>query len=747
MTCLPPSRRLMRRAGAAVLCAGTALSPALTPAFAQQAAQPAGAATTAIELPTVTVQSVSPAQELVLTDIAKLQIANEAGSLVGLTPFETPASIDIVTQQEMQERGLRTLTEVYNTVPGVTSGNLPGEPGVTSIRGFSRGAVGYMVDGMQAPDPLLMSRNYDSFTFDRVEVLKGPASVISGNGALAGTINLVTKQPILNQNSGQALLSYGSFDSVRVGADYNVAIGQNAALRASAVYNQSGGYVNDTDSQTAAVTIAGTVALSDRLTTTTALDYFHDNYETPYQGTPLIARSAAISPSNLVSAPGGFVIDKALRNQNYNVYNGEMGSDALWLRNRTEYELTDTWTLRNDFGYYSSDRNWANSEDFTYNKSTGLLDRSTTLITHDQQIWSEQFSARFDGLIGTMRHRFAAGLEYINTSLTSERRFGTTTSVSPYMPNRGYFPADTAANFSTRQNWDSQVDTLAVFTEDAVNLTPNWLVVGGIRYEAIQLDRQIFNLNSGALSTFGNNYESLSWRVGTVYDIAPGTALFAQYNQATVPVTTLLLSNLANSSFELSTGNSIEAGIKSAFWDNRILATASVYQIEQFDILTRDPTNPVLTIQGGSMRSRGVEGEISVAVTDQLKVTANTSYINAEFTQLWSAGANLAGNRPPNVPEWTAFLMADYRLPTLPITLSASLQYVGPFYTDNANTIQVQERTLLDAWVSYEVGRGTFRLRGRNLTNEFYADWSGYSATQVFLGAPRSFELSYAAKF
>jgi iron complex outermembrane receptor protein len=705
-----------------------------------------GNAQDALQLPEITVED-GGAGSLLLNETRKLHTQNETGSLVGLTPFETPATIDIVTQQEMQERGLNTLTDVYNTVPGVTAGNLPGEPGVTSIRGFSRGAVGYSVDGMQVPDPLLVSRNYDSFSFDRVEILKGPASVIYGNGALAGTINLVTKQPVLNQNFGQAIANYGSFDTWRGGADYNVAIGQNAAVRASAVYAKSNGYVDDTGSETAAVTLAATAALSDRLTTTTGIDYFHDDYETPYQGAPLIARSAAISPSNIVSAPGGMVIDKALRNENYNVYNGEMNSDAVWLRNRTEYRLTDAWTLRNDFNFYTSNRLWANSEDFTFSAQTGLLDRSTTFISHDQQVWSERATALFDGVVAGARHRFAAGLEYIDTTFYSQRRFGTTTSVSPYFPDRGFFPADTAANFPTRQDYDSQVGTYAAFAEDAVNLTDKWLVVGGIRYENIQLDRQIFNLNTGELLDFANTFDSVSWRIGTVYNILPETAVFAQYNQATVPVSSLLLSNLANYDFELSYGNSMEIGIKSALWDNRVVATASIYQIDQYNILTRDPSNPALTVQGGSQRSRGAEAELAVAVTDQWKVMANVSYINAEFTQLWSTSGNLAGNRPPNVPELTYMFLTSYTFDRIPLTASASVQYVSSFYTNTTNTIEVDGRAVLDAWLDYRIGDGTLRLRGKNLTNEFYANWSGYSPTQVYIAPPRSFELSYAVKF
>ncbi|MEP9348367.1 TonB-dependent siderophore receptor [Xanthobacter sp. KR7-225] len=732
---------IARRAGGQLSLAVLLASTSALPAFAQQAPQ---------ELPELTVQGDTPqtaAAALVQPELDKLATQNETGSLVGLTPFETPAAISIVTQQEMQERGLTTLTDVYNIVPGVTAGNLPGEPGVTSIRGFSRDAVGYSVDGMQVPDPLLISRNYDSFSFERVEVLKGPASVIYGNGALAGTINLVTKQPVLNQNFGQALASIGSFQSYRAGADYNYAIGENVALRASGVYSQSGGYVDDTDSQNGAFTLAATAKLSERLTTTTALDYFHDDYETPYQGAPLIPYAAAIKPSGIVSAPGGMVIDEALRDKNYNVYNGEMNSTSWWARNRTEYALTDNWTLRSDFNYYTSNRLWANSEDFTYNTATGLLDRSTTFISHDQQVWSERATALYDGMVGGMRHRFAAGLEYIDTTLYSQRRFGETTSVSPYFPQRGVFPADTAANFPTRVDYDSKIGTFAGFAEDAVNLTDKWLVVGGLRYENIQLDRKVINLNTPGTDTFDNTFNSVSWRIGTVYNIAPGTALFAQYNQATVPVASLLLSNLADSQFELSTGNSVEAGIKTALWDNRVVGTASVYQIEQYNILTVDPANPSQTIQGGSQRSRGAELELAVALTDQWKLSGYVSYINAEFMELWSAGRSLAGNRPPNVPELTWLLLTSYRFDKIPLTVSAQVQHVGAFYTDTANTIEVAGRTILDAWIDYEIGKGTLRLRGRNLTNEFYANWSGYSPTQVYLGAPRSVELSYSVKF
>ena len=93
------------------------------------------------------------------------------GSRLGLSVRETPASIEVVTQQQMQLQGLRNVEEVYATIPGVTAGNLPGEPGMTSMRGFSSSAISYLFDGVRAADSSMMSRNFDSFNFEKIEVL------------------------------------------------------------------------------------------------------------------------------------------------------------------------------------------------------------------------------------------------------------------------------------------------------------------------------------------------------------------------------------------------------------------------------------------------------------------------------------------------------------------------------------------------------------------------------------------------
>lgn len=682
---------------------------------------------------------------------AKLKRKTEAASRLGLTVRETPATVDVLTQDKLQEEGRRSLIEAYSSAPGVVAGNLPGEPGVTAIRGFSRGAVGYMVDGVRAIDPLIASRNYDSYSFDRIEILKGPASVVNGSGALAGTINLVTRKPEFDVFKADGLLSYGSFDTVRAGAAVNAPISENVAASTSVFYGRSNGFVDDTDSENVQVTTGVALKPTDRLKITAAFDYFHDDFRTAYFGTPLLPKGVARDPSGVVKG-GGLVLDRSIWRNNYNVDDGVMKSDAIWARTGAEYELSDQWTLKNDFAYYTADRLWRNSEEYTFNAATGRIDRDATFISHDHQSWTNRTTANFDGEIAGLRNRFTAGFEYMRTDFGSKRRFGTSPSVDLDDPDRGRFPD--MAGFGTRQNFDSTVTNEALFVENALNLTPDWIVVGGVRQDWIDLDRGIENLNDATLSaTFGNEFKATSWRLGTVYDLTSQISVFGQYTTAITPASALVLSNVTRASLDLTTGRSVEAGVKASLLEDRLVATASLYQIEQKDIIRTypnpDPTvGGTITLQGGEQRSRGVELDLAFAVTEQWRVNANAAFLDAEFTKLDEGGVSRKGNRPLNVPERTLNLWTTYRLAEAPITLGAGVRHVGSFYTDNANTIRVAGRTLLDASIAIDVpAGGVITLRGRNLTNKLYAEWSGYSSTQVYVGAPRSFDLTYSVKF
>lgn len=676
-----------------------------------------------------------------------LEFRADVTGRLGLSEREIPATIDILTQEDLQAQGVRTAIEAMNAAPGVASGNLPGSVGSVSMRGFHR-AVNYLYDGVRIATSGTEVRNWDSWSFERVEVIKGPASVTSGEGALAGAINFVPRRPTIGETFGEGLVSYGSQDSLRLAGDLNIPLGGKAASRADLAYSRSDGYIEDTDSRTFAGTLSTLFRPSDRFSITVSADYFEDAFTTAYYGTPLVPASVARDPAAFVTGSSGLVFDKALRGRNYDTEDGRMESDSLWLRARAEYRVSDDWRIVSDSSWYTSDRLWQDSDDYSFNAGTGRFDRLTSLITHDHQVWNQRVHAAFDGDLANHRNRFTLGGEFSGTDFFTVRRFGSTSSVDPWAPVRGLFPQDTPANFGTRQNVTAEVQSRAAFVEDAFNVTPELLLVGGARLDHFTLDRQVLNATSGAIATYGQTYNPVSWRIGSVYSVTPDAQLYGQFTRAAIPVSGLLFMSAANASFKVSTGESYEAGLKTSFLDNRMQLTASAFHIRQDDILTRDPTNPAVSIQGGSQVSKGVEAALDWRVTDEFRIEAGVMLLDAAFDQLIEAGgANRSGNRPPNVPERLVDAVVTYAPHALPVSFSAVVRHNGNFFTANDNRVNVSAFTTFDASISWTAPFATVTVRGRNLTDKLYADWSGYSSYLVFEGAPRSVEISVSRRF
>lgn len=684
---------------------------------------------------------------VVVTGQRQLEAEPDVAGRLGLTNRETPAIVDVITQADFRNQGVRSAIEAMNAAPGVASGNLPGSIGSVSMRGFHR-AVNYLYDGVRMANSDVGIRNWDSWMFERIEVIKGPASVTSGEGALAGAINFVPRRPRLDGFSGELLASYGSFDTARLAGDINIPLGSTAAARGDLSWSRSSGWIDDTDSRTFAASGSLLFRPGDRFSLTVSLDYFEDRFSTAYFGTPVVSRAAARDPSSAVSGSAGLVLDKAMRHVNFDILDSDVGSETVWLRARGEYTLSDQLKLVSDTSWYSSDRIWRDADEYTFNPATGRIDRFTTLITHDHQYWSQRLHLAFDGAVAGLRNRLTAGVEIGRTDFFTQRRFGTAASADPFDPVRGTFPADSPANFATRQDITAEVESFALFAENALNLTPDWLLVGGLRYDRVKLDRRIRNVTSGAVQSYGQNYDPVSWRVGTVYSLTPKTQFFAQYTYAVTPVSGLLFLSAANAAFELTTGYSHEAGIKTSLTGSGVELTASLFSIRQDGILTRDPANPAITVQGGNLRSRGVEVSLNLPATDELNLAVSGTLLNAEYGELVEGGGiDRAGNAPPNVPERLADLVVTYASNALPVTLTGSVRHNGGFFTSNANNVKVNAFTTFDASIAWRTKLGTLTLRGRNLTDKFYADWSGYASGLVFIGAPRSIEFSLTRSF
>ena len=228
----------------------------------------------------------------------------------------------------------------------------------------------------------------------------------------------------------------------------------------------------------------------------------------------------------------------------------------------------------------------------------------------------------------------------------------------------------------------------------------------------------------------------------------PRTQLFGQYTSAVAPVATILLISQGNAAFDLTTGSSWEGGVKSTLAGGRVDATGSVFTIEQDDIVTRDPNNFNISIQGGTQATTGVEFSVSADVARGVRLNANAAFMDARFVTLIEAGGvDRAGNVPPNVPERTAGLWASYTLGQRAADARRRRAVSGPVLHQQREQHRGGRLHAARRAGDLAPRSGDITLRGRNLTDTLYADWTGASASQVQLGAPRTVDLSYHVRF
>lgn len=677
----------------------------------------------------------------------------QTGSRLGLTPRETPASIELISQEAMQQRGARTLEEALRGAAGLTVGGNPSSPGIASTRGFTGGFITYLFDGARISTPTMSNRPQDSWNYERIEVLKGPASVLYGEGAIGGAVNFVPKQPDRNAGGAQALLSRGSHGAVRAGIGLGGALGETGAYRFDLSHNQTDGWIERSGQKLDHLTAAVHLAPVSEVKLDLSLDYLHDDVEA-YYGTPLVPAAFAIEPTAVVSDGDGRVIDKRLARTNYNVSDGVMASDSTWLRAGLTWQITPQWQLRNELGTYVADRHWRNAESLSF-AAPDRMNRDQVEVTHDHEMVSNRLDLRHQSVFGGMKNRFVVGVELSRTDFASKRRFSDGSAsthaalqVAAVNPVVGVFNLDPAlyAGAGNRTDITADVTTAALFAEDALALADAFTLVAALRTERIELDRTVRDLNTGVFTAFGTSYKPNSVRLGAVADLSKTTTLHAQVVNAAAPVGTsnLLLQSPANSHFPLTRGKQLEVGLKQSLPAQRFDWTLAFYRIEQSNVLSRDPTNPAVTVNNGQVSSQGVELAAAWVPVRGLTLSGNLALLDAQFDALVEAGGvSRVGKVPPNVPRKTGNLWADYRFAGLPLAVGVGVRGVGSMFTNNANTVRINGHWLGDVHASWHIAPATLTLRVRNVTDKLYATWAGPSASnQVMLGEPRSVELS-----
>ena len=654
-----------------------------------------------------------------------------SGSRLKIELMDLPASMDILDQDLLRQRGARTTLEAVEGAVGALSGNPPGAPGVHSMRGFSNSDISHLHNGIRITSPGMSTRPLDTFNLERVEILKGPASVLYGDGALAGAINFVSKQPSRAAVESEFYLSHGSFNTQRVGLGSGGTTSvNNLYYRFDVSQQNSEGYIDRSGFEYK--NYSGTLLYDfGDLEVSLEAEFTEDDIEAYFGHHEINGR-----------------IPSSLRKTNFNIVDEITEQESHWLRAVVDWQPSSSLKIKNVLYQYEADRHWKNAEDAKVNDAEGTFAVSGFFeVIHDQSILGNRFEAIFSQNLSGMNNRVLLGFD------VNQNRFKNTGSdfafpdiiIDPFNSPALVFTA--GENKVTAPNRKTKADSLSLFMEDQLEVTDKLILLFGLRQDDIKIESDDLDANTLDGETFSNDYSETTGRFGTTYKITDNLSVYGQYATSIVPVASLVTLNGSAKDFDLAKGEQIEIGIKQSFLDNRGQWTAAIYDITKEDGLTPDPNDPSKRVQIGEQQSQGVEVSLALQINDLWQLEANASVLNAEFeTYNTASGDSLKGNTPANVAEQTANLWIHYQANDA-WRIGGSSRYVGEREMDNANTDQMDAYNLFDLyvrWTEPELGEVTFRVR--NAFDEEYSQWSVYDDAHL-LGDPRSYEISLYRKF
>ncbi|WP_159916548.1 TonB-dependent siderophore receptor [Pantoea sp. 18069] len=662
---------------------------------------------------------------------SRLERSVGTGSRLDLSARETPASVDVITRAQLEARGDSLLLDAITRSTGITSLGHAGNSASLSARGFTdTTAVMRLYDGTRQYGGVGVSFPFDTWSIERIEVLRGPASVVHGDGAIGGVVNVIPKKPMRAPVRHEIQATAGSAGRRALAFGSGGAIGAQWSYRLDLSADRSHGWVDRGDTRNA----TATAALRWDATPDLHLQLAHaQGRQAPmrYFGVPLI---------HGVQAP-------AIHTRNYNVEDSDIRFRDRWTELSAQWAPGGDIVARSKLYHITSRRHWRNAETYTFNAATGLIDRpDNTEIGHEQTQTGNTTDVTFMGALFGRAHQLSLGFD-INRAAFRHRHnnyAGSSGAVDVHQPDPGhYFSAEP---YIARAR--NQAQQYALFAEDRLELTDRWSLVAGARFDHADLSRR--DLVAGTLA-FDRSYAHSGWRVGAVYQLQPELSLYAQAAQAADPVSGLLMLSAANARFDVSTGRQLEVGIKQSFWQGKGDWTLAAYAITRNNLLTRDPHDPALRIQVGKRSSQGVEGTLSMQVARALQVDANVALLKARYDDFseWAGGAVVSrnGKVPTDVPQRVANVWLGWKLQP-DWTLSGGLRHVGKRYADSANILALPAYSTADLALQWQASAATaLTLRGFNVFDQRFFTTAYYTTTQWFAGQGRRCELTLNHRF
>lgn len=621
----------------------------------------------------------------------------------------------MVTSDEIRDRQAETLAQALSYTPGFTASatSFNRTADRFRIRGFSVESAtgGSLRDGLR-----LQNNAYDGiqepYGLERVEVIRGAASVLYGQLSPGGMVNGVSKRPTetpLNELQLQA----GSNDRKQLAADFSGALPGSDTLsyRLTLLSRNSDtqqDHLNDDK-----IYIAPALTWRPDEDTSLTLLSFYQNTDT---------RFPAPLPYQLVKGVGNgaFKIGRHdfIGEPDYDDMNGEMSA----LGYEFTHHFNEHFTLNHKLRYSESDVKWkylqaqTSAAAIRNAANTGILARQYSDRRERARTLGSDTNIESKWQLGSVEHTVLVGFDGYDTSYDSHNFRGAAPSLDLSRYNYGQ---PVVVNRSPALDRSSQLDMLqkGAYFQDQIKFDDKWVLQLGGRHD--WADQQQKAYRNGAKASQSD--EATTWRAGLVYLADNGLAPYISYSESFFPVS---VAQVTGQTFTPTEGKQYEVGVRYQPKDSNMLLSAAVYELTQTNVLKQDPATYEFR-QTGEERSRGLELEAKADVTPALSVIATYAYTDARTTK--SAIAAEVGQRTDETPYhqaalWTHYDFVNWGIPKL--TVGAGARYMGTTQASGMDSA-MPAYTPFDAMARYQIDdHWDVTVNANNLTDKRYAQCS-----------------------
>ena len=639
-------------------------------------------------------------------------------------PLDIPQAVSIINASLIADQGARDMTDLYRNVAGITQFSYSG----VTFRGFRQDQVFY--DSLRG-NPFIAFSVPKLFNIERVEILKGPAGMLYGPGEPGGLINYVTKTPT-DEFAAQAALTMGTYDRYGASGEMSGALNNSGTIlgRVGAFYETMKPFRNNTDDQSLILDSGLTFKLGDDARLLTQVT----RYEQDMQG----ARLRGVPTDD----EGNFLTDISW---NTNEATDFLNLDATTYQARFQAEPAEGFRTELAARYFNA------QERQQYHEPRGLVDTDDDEVVdsslrelRDQARETDGLTlsatANIDHSLGGFDNKILVGGDWYRENAmfwahTVPR--GDVPVLSLEDPDYGlsgasFYDLDSYALRTTQ----SRSTRYGFYLQDQLNLTDEWVLVGGLRYDRYEDEDRITS----------EGYEDAEWtfRSGVIYKPREDLSLYASWSQSFEPQSISAQDPLAGGPFNPISGSQIEAGVKLALFDGKLQASLSAYKIKRQNLLQLDPNgNSADGVDDmapiGEVTSKGVDIELAADITDQWVITANYAYNDTRITGTVDGQSlsNAVGDRFANAPEHQAGLWTRYEVPSINTTLAFGAEYVSERVSIDGQTVKAY--TIYDTSLIHDLNdQVSVLLRIDNLFDKVYAA-SGFIARDGhFPGEPRT---------